>query len=310
MGASHDLERLSGVVLDSLDEDGGSDALARRALRSRTQFFRLFRAVIDETPAAMRRRLLLERSAWQLGRTRHSVTRIALDAGYGSLEAYTRAFRKAFRISPSLYRRMGATHFRLPAPSAIHFCAPQSRSEGESMDLYDIFAGAESFHTRRLLEHARTLTPEQLDAPLDNKARVFPWDAPAQTLRELLRRLVQNKEVWAAAMTGSAAPNMDEEPAEQTTPDALLARLEKADAGFDAVLRDVHNRNAWGDTFVDAMCEPPETFTFVGMFAHVITFNSYQRLLAIEALRRLGVELEGFGCPSEYEASVVKPAMT
>jgi AraC family transcriptional regulator len=42
------------------------------------------------------------------------------------------------------------------------------------MDLYDIFAGAESFHTRRLLEHARSLTPEQLDAPLHNPARVFP----------------------------------------------------------------------------------------------------------------------------------------
>jgi hypothetical protein len=35
-------------------------------------------------------------------------------------------------------------------------------------------------------------------------------------------------------------------------------------------LGDVRNRNAWSDTFVDALCEPPETFSFVGMFAHVI----------------------------------------
>ena len=40
------------------------------------------------------------------------------------------------------------------------------------------------------------------------------------------------------------------------------------------------------------------------MFAHVITFNTYQRLLALDALRRFGVKVEGFGCPSEYEASV------
>jgi AraC family transcriptional regulator len=304
MRARLDVERLSAVVRDSLDEDGGSAALARRAASSRTQFFRVFRAVIEETPAALRRRLLLERAAWQLGRTRHSVTRIAIDAGYGSLEAFTRAFRRAFRISPSLYRRMGATHFHLPAPAAIHFCAPQSRSEGDDMDLYDLFAGAESFHVRRLLEHARALEPEQLDAPLNNPAHVFPWDSPAQSLRDLLRRLVQTKEIWTAALTGGTAPNLDAEPPEQGTPDALLVRLTKVDAEFSRILSDVRNRNAWSDTFVDALCEPPETFSFGGMFAHVITFNTYQRLLALDALRRMGVKIEGFGCPSEYEASL------
>jgi hypothetical protein len=40
------------------------------------------------------------------------------------------------------------------------------------------------------------------------------------------------------------------------------------------------------------------------MFAHVITFNTYLGLVALEALRRLGVEIEGFGCPTEYEAGV------
>ena len=49
---------------------------------------------------------------------------------------------------------------------------------------------------------------------------------------------------------------------------------------------------------------PPETFTFAGMFAHVITFNAHQRLLALDALRRLGLEVDGSGCPTEYESSV------
>ena len=43
----------------------------------------VFRAMIEETPVAMRRRLLLERAAWQLSRTRLSVTDIGLDANYG-----------------------------------------------------------------------------------------------------------------------------------------------------------------------------------------------------------------------------------
>jgi hypothetical protein len=40
------------------------------------------------------------------------------------------------------------------------------------------------------------------------------------------------------------------------------------------------------------------------MFAHVITFNAHRRMLAMDELRRLGVKVEGFGCPSEYLASL------
>jgi hypothetical protein len=40
------------------------------------------------------------------------------------------------------------------------------------------------------------------------------------------------------------------------------------------------------------------------MFAHVITMNTHQRLLAMDALRQLGVQVDGFGCPTEYEATV------
>jgi len=293
-------------VAGSLDEGGDAGALARKAARSRTQFFRVFRALIDETPAAMRRRLRLERAAWQLGRTLLPVTEIAFDAGYGSLEAFTRAFHRAFRISPSLYRRMGATHFHLPAPTAIHFGAPADSPEGGAMDLFDLFAGADSFHMRKLLEQARGLTDAQLDAPLERSVDVNPWPTPAQSLRDLLKRPVQTKEIWTAALAGGALPDPFNEPPERNTPDALLARLATVDAEFNRILGDVRNRNAWGDTFVDALCEPPETFSFGGTFAHVITFNTYQRLLAIEAMRRLGMKVEGVGCPMEYEASLAK----
>jgi AraC family transcriptional regulator len=299
-------DRLTAVVLESLDNESRTEELARQAYQSRTQFFRVFRAVIDETPAAMRRRLLLERAAWQLGRTRLAVTEIAFEAGYGSLEAFTRAFRRSFRISPSLYRRMGATHFYLPSPNAIHFSTPTSCSEGDTMDLFDLFNGADSFHVRRLLESARGLTDEQLDAPLNTPAHVFPWDSPARTLRDLLRRIVQTKEVWTAALNGGTAPDVFNEPPAQGTPAALLERLEKVDGEFLRILGDVRNRGAWSDTFVDALCEPPETFTFGGTFAHIITFNTYQRLLALDAMRRMGVKVEGFGCPSEFEASVAQ----
>jgi AraC family transcriptional regulator len=294
------------VVLGSLDQEQDAKDLARHAYRSRTQFYRVFRAMIEETPVAMRRRLLLERAAWQLSRTQLSVTEIGLTANYGSLEAFTRAFRKAFRVSPSLYRRMGATHTHLHAANGIHHHSGNSHTKGtdQSMDLFDIFSGQESWHTRRLLDLAKTLTDEQLDRPLENQVKVFPWDGPDRNLRQILERMVQTKEVWAAALTGGTMPPMDNAPATDRTPSAMLARLDKADLCFNGVLKDVRNRSAWEDTFVDALCEPPETFTFGGMFAHVIAFNAHRRMLAIDVLRRMGAKVEGFGCPSEYLASL------
>jgi hypothetical protein len=172
------------------------------------------------------------------------------------------------------------------------------------MDLFDRFSGAESWHTRRLLEHAQTLTEEQLDRPLNGTVAVFGWDTPDKNLREILERIVQTKEVWTAALTGCDLPSLENAPAAQRTPAALLTRFEKADAEFNAFLGDVRHRGAWDDTFVDTLCEPPETFTFGGTFAHVITFNAYRRLTALDAFRQLGVSVEGVGCPMEYETMV------
>ena len=301
-------QRLRKVVLESLDEERNAVGLARHAHRSRTQFYRVFRAMVEETPVAMRRRLLLERAAWQLSRTELPVTEISLDANYGSLEAFTRAFRKAFGVSPSLYRRMGATFTQIHAANGIHHFAgtDDTKGKGGFMDLFDIFSGQESWHTQRLLDLAKTLTDAQLDRPLNNQIHVFPWDGPDRTLRQLLDRMVQTKEAWAAAITGGSTPLFDKAPPEQRTPSAMQSRLEKADAGFNRVLGDVRNRGGWLDTFVDALCEPAETFTFGGMFAHVITFNAYRRMVALDVMRGMGVKVEGVGCPMEYVENLAK----
>jgi hypothetical protein len=96
-------------------------------------------------------------------------------------------------------------------------------------------------------------------------------------------------------------------PADQTAA-RLLERFNQVDGEFNGLMSNVRNRNAWQDTFVDALCEPAETFTFGGMFAHMMTFNAYRRLTALSALRGLGVNVKGFGCPSEYEASLAEKA--
>lgn len=297
-------DRLSAIVVSSLDAQAKTQDLARKAYQSRTQFHRLFRTAVEETPGAMRRRLLLERAAYQLAHTGMSVTDVALDANYGSLEAFSRAFRKAFRISPSRYRRMREPHFHLPASNRIHFLAPGSPAKGGGdMDLFDRFAGNDSWHTRRLLEYASTLTDEQLDQPLPTVVELLPWRESNKTLRQLLENIIFTKEVWTAALSG-ADMDMNGPPKSQRSPGAMLQRLEKTDAELHRILTDVRNRSAWDDTFVDALCEPAETFTFGGVFAHIMTFNAHRRLMALDALRQLGVQTEGFGDPMEYEESV------
>lgn len=296
-----DATRLAQAVAASLDLEGGTRELPRLAYKSRTQFYRIFRALIEETPGEMRRRLLLERAAWRLSRTTVSITEIALDADYGSLEAFTRAFRRAFGASPSIYRRMGETYYHLPAPNSIHFGAPGEIAKGASMDLFDLFAGHDTWHTEQLLQAARSLSDEQLDSPLKNPVKVVPWDTPDQTLREILDRIVRTKEVWTAALTGGELPDTSPAATASQTPETMLERLQKTDTEFQKILRRVRDRGTWADTFVDKYCEPPETFTFGGMFAHVITFNSYRRLLALDALRSLGARIKGSGCPMDYE---------
>ena len=299
------LERLSGVMMESLDASASTEDLARRSYQSRTQFHRFFRALVEETPAAMRRRLLLERAAFQLSRTRRPVTDIAFDANYGSLEAFTRAFRKAFHISPSHYRRTGTLHIHLSAPNGIHFGAPGSAMKGErDMDLYDRFAGNDSWHTRKLLEYAATLNDEQLDKKLSTASEILPWRESTATLRQILENIVFTKEVWAAALAGHDLPNIKGTPESERNPKAMLARLERTDAEMHRIFQDVGKRGAWDDTFVDALCEPAETFTFGGVFAHIMTFNAHRRLVALDALRRMGVKTEGFGDPMEYEKAV------
>ena len=296
--------RLSDVVVNSLDENRTTSQLSREAYQSRTQFHRLFRALVDETPAAMRRRLLLERAAFQLRDSSATVTEIALDANYNSLEAFTRAFRKAFHVSPSLYRRMrtGPTH--LPSASKIHFLAPGSQLKGVEMDLFDRFAGNDSWHTKKLLEYARTLTDEQLDRPLKSVVEILPWREKTKTLRQILENIIFTKEVWTAAINGTNFANINGTPDSQKSPSAMLERLQKTDAELHRVLRDVGKRGEWDTTFIDALCEPAETFTYGGVFAHIMTFNAHRRLMALDALKQLGVQVEGFGDPMEYEESV------
>src|SRR5881628_348072 len=106
-------QRLLRVLLhiqNHLDASLALDELADVAHFSPYHFHRIFRGMIGESVWEHVRRLRLERAAQQLRTRRESVTEIAFDAGYETLESFSRAFRAAFGTPPSTFRR----NHRLP----------------------------------------------------------------------------------------------------------------------------------------------------------------------------------------------------
>ena len=67
-------------------------------------FHRIYHAMQGETAADTVRRLRLHRAAVELITGELPVTRIARRAGYGSQEAFTRAFKTAYGVPPARYR--------------------------------------------------------------------------------------------------------------------------------------------------------------------------------------------------------------
>jgi AraC family transcriptional regulator len=82
--------------------------VARAAGYSPFHFHRLFLAVTGETPAAFIRRRRLAESARELHEPGKRSLDVALAYGYDSQEAFIRAFRRHFGVTPGRYQRWDA----------------------------------------------------------------------------------------------------------------------------------------------------------------------------------------------------------
>lgn len=282
MGIARDgLRSLLDALVESVETGGNGADVAARVHVSRFHFDRIVSAALDETPGAFRRRLLLERAAFVLAGGA-SVGEGAAAGGYLSPEAFARAFRRAYGVAPSAFAGSGLP-FRLPAPNGIHFHPPGALlvagdERSETMDLTDRLLEHDLWLTERLLDAAEELPPEQLSEPLD---------AEGETLGSMLERLVWSKEMWNAAVDGRPTPERRE-----GSPACLRKRLGEAGPAFLAFVRDVRARGAWDTAFVDATCDPPESFTYGGMAAHVLTHSAYRRNVVLETLQLHGVDVE------------------
>ena len=222
--AADTFARFVDVLADSLDDhDADGAALAAQLHLSRFHCDRLVSAAAGEPPAALRRRVLLERAAYRLITTDHDVLRVAVEAGYASNEAFTRAFARAFGRAPSRWRARPAS-YRLDAPSEVHFTPPgglrvPAHREVTAMDLLTPMVDHHVWLVGRLVDECGRLAPQQLDARINISVDGIDHDP---TVRSLLARLVGQMAMWDAA-TESLPYDIDAERAE--TLDEIGAKL-------------------------------------------------------------------------------------
>ena len=254
------LRELLDAVLD--EEHRTLSEMADGAYASPYHFSRQLSRGAGEPPVAMRRRVMLERAAWQLRRGT-SVTDAAFAAGYESVEGFSRAFQRAYGEPPGSVPHEAGRHW-LPAPNGIHFHPPTSLwVEGAGRSAGEV--------TALLVEHDLDDTREVLELAQDAE--------PTPQLHGLLQELVHGKEVWLAAIEGDPLP-----PAPPGDVPALRERHDAVAPRWLAMVRDVDRRGAWDDRLVDALCEPPESFVLASVVAHVLTYGAHRRLLARDLL--------------------------
>ena len=114
-----------------------------------------------------------------------------------------------------------------------------------------------------------------------------------------MSRLVGQMGMWNAAL---AHREYDWSVEEHESVDDLRARLAEEGPTYLEHVRTVVDEGRLDDTFVDALCDPVEVFTYGGMIAHVLTFAAHRRTLAVLALDKHGVGDLGWGDPMRWVA--------
>ncbi|HTR01119.1 MAG TPA: GyrI-like domain-containing protein [Candidatus Acidoferrum sp.] len=113
MNSTNRLQKALDYLESSLELGTGQtaelEAAARLAHCSPFHFLRLFDAVFDTTPIEYVRRRRLSRAAMELAAGKASILDIALHHGYETPEAFTKAFKRLFGLTPSAARSRGAT---------------------------------------------------------------------------------------------------------------------------------------------------------------------------------------------------------
>lgn len=280
--------------------DLGSEERARRLHLSRPHLDRVVSAAAGEPPERMRRRLLLERAAYELATSDRTVLDVAVEAGYGSHEAFTRAFAREYGAAPSRWRQH-TTRTQIDSASQVHFHPPGSlrlptARKVTAMDLLTRMIEHHLWLTGEMLDRAERLTDAQLDEKIEVPIGTIDDD---MTIRSVLGRLVGQLAQWNAAVS-QRRYDWDQERGKSVT--TLRRELAEEGPAFLSQVRTTVDEGRLDDTFLDVTCDPPTVYTYGGMVAHVLTFAAVRRLVVLGAFERLGVTDLDAGDPAAWVA--------
>ena len=180
-----------------LDEDLSLAALADQAGLSAFHLHRMFSAAAGETPKQFTLRLRLGRAAAMLLTTSDSVLDVALACGFQSHEAFCRAFRKTFQMSPSAYRLRGFAGG-----------VDSSEATGHAGTVGKVGPCIKLFHHRqdgRASKDSMTYSITKKEIPQQPvivvRRRIKPSEV-AKTLAESLGQVFQHAQVKGIALAG------------------------------------------------------------------------------------------------------------
>ena len=163
------------------------------------------------------------------------------------------------------------------------------------MDLLTRMVEHHVWLTGEMVRLRRTAHPEQLDEPIE-----LDVDEDEQTVRVAA--------VAADRADGDVERRAGDPGLRLVGRGARVARARCASGSRRRARRTSPTSTTWwpqerlDDTFVDALCEPAEVFTYGGMIAHVLTFAAHRRTLVALALGTHGVEDLGWGDPMRWVA--------
>jgi AraC family transcriptional regulator len=222
-------------IQEHLDETLDLEELARVACFSSFHFHRIFAAMTGETIADHVRRLRLERAAMELRSGAKQVIQVALDAGYEAHEAFTRAFKAAYGVSPAAFRRATGPIAILAAPSGVHF------RQGVPLT---------TFNTNHITTKTmKVITKKIKPMRVAYLRHVGPYETTRQTWTDLMARLSADKQIRKRSVfIGMGHDNPTVTPASELRYDACITvdeeyepkkpvKLQTIDGGDHAVVK-------------------------------------------------------------------------
>ncbi len=167
--------------------------LAAETRQSQFHAHRTLRATLGETPKQFTLRLRVDRAAAALLNSHASILDIALACGFESHEAFCRAFRRRFRMSPSAYRKRA----RMGPAARAH--ADWVNEIGPCAGLYHV--GLTERHSRNTMTYIvsrKELTPQ----PILVVRRRVPRAGIAATIAAEIPRVFLHAQQKAIAIAG------------------------------------------------------------------------------------------------------------